>query len=279
MGAAILGPSSSGAQGLNRRAFRPQPSLHFLIDQASAPPQHPPLSRDGVWSPRALQVARGFVCLGSGTSDWLRLKLFVGVGAGARPARAIGHLGQARAVIGGGPGPGRRRGRKVTGIMASTPPLRDRLSFLHRVSAGARSVPAGASSQARRPCRPPRPSPSPRTRRGQVTPALHPTHLGQCGPGNRTRTGKAAGGPGFWFLAQPKAALQKNPAAESVPDKPSRTPGTSLARGKALSSGPICAGGPREGWGWAASGQPSSCVWLGSHPRAGPETGPVPPNP
>lgn len=191
-------------------------------------------------------MAPGFVCLGSETSDWLRLKLFVEVGAGTRPTRAIGHPGQARSVIGGGSGPRPRAG-----------PEGDRHHGGHAAAAGPSELPAPGECGRPRPhpaparplpgfspglgnsAVPHRPSPSPGTRRGQVTPTLRLTHRGQCGPGDGTRTGKAAGSPGFWFLAQPKAALQKNTAPENVPDKPSRTPGTSLARGKALSSGPV----------------------------------------
>lgn len=64
-------------------------------------------------------------------------KLFPEVGRRARLTRVIGQRGQTRAVIGRGSGlAGAGRGRKLTGTMAATVPLRDRLSFLHRVSAG-----------------------------------------------------------------------------------------------------------------------------------------------
>lgn len=58
------------------------------------------------------------------------------------PTRAIGELGQTHAVIGGVRGRTEvGRGRKVTVIMEATPQLRDRLSFLHRVSAGGPALP------------------------------------------------------------------------------------------------------------------------------------------
>lgn len=63
--------------------------------------------------------------------------MFTEVGLRARPKRAIGQRGQACAVIGGAVGLAEAgRGWKVTGVMAAAPQLRDRLSFLHRVSAG-----------------------------------------------------------------------------------------------------------------------------------------------
>ncbi|XP_026936779.1 AP-4 complex accessory subunit tepsin isoform X7 [Sagmatias obliquidens] len=61
-------------------------------------------------------------------------KLFPEVSRRARLTRVIGQRGQTRAVIGRGSGlAGAGRGRKLTGTMAATVPLRDRLSFLHRL--------------------------------------------------------------------------------------------------------------------------------------------------
>ncbi|TKC53509.1 hypothetical protein EI555_014965, partial [Monodon monoceros] len=65
---------------------------------------------------------------------WFTCKLFPEVSRRARLTRVIGQWGQTRAVIGRGSGlAGAGRGRKLTGTMAATVPLRDRLSFLHRL--------------------------------------------------------------------------------------------------------------------------------------------------
>ncbi|XP_004709294.2 AP-4 complex accessory subunit tepsin [Echinops telfairi] len=113
MGAAILGPSSSGAGGLGSTRFRPDLPCAFSL--------------------------AGFdlhlrVCFCSGTFDWLTLKLFTEATLGFRPfCRAIGQRSQLRVVIGQTSAWRKRFNPKVTGIMAALPPLRDRLSFLHRL--------------------------------------------------------------------------------------------------------------------------------------------------
>lgn len=73
--------------------------------------------------------------------------MFTKVGLRARPTRAIGQRGQTLAVIGRARGLAETGwGQKVTCMMAATPLLRDRLSFLHRVSAGGPTLLRAASS-------------------------------------------------------------------------------------------------------------------------------------
>uniref|UniRef100_F7FG41 AP-4 complex accessory subunit Tepsin n=1 Tax=Macaca mulatta TaxID=9544 RepID=F7FG41_MACMU len=115
LGAVILGPSSSGVKQLDRSALPPI-TFPALLN----------------W-PEPLQLALVLVCLCPGTSDWPRLKLFTKPTSGPAPPRGIGRRSQTRAVI-GEPGPGGSGAdREGTWIMAAAPPLRDRLSFLHRL--------------------------------------------------------------------------------------------------------------------------------------------------
>lgn len=131
MGAAILGPASSGAQQPDRQALPPTTflALCHLVRLS------PRLCLSG----SALSLPEPCSWLVVGRCPWILYsftgKLFPEVGLKALLTRVIGPRGQTHAVIGGGPGLAEAgRGRKVSGTMAAMPPLRDRLSFLHRVS-------------------------------------------------------------------------------------------------------------------------------------------------
>lgn len=130
MGAAILGPASSGAQQPDRQALPPTTflALCHLVRLS------PRLCLSG----SALSLPEPCSWLVVGRCPWILYsftgKLFPEVGLKALLTRVIGPRGQTHAVIGGGPGLAEAgRGRKVSGTMAAMPPLRDRLSFLHRL--------------------------------------------------------------------------------------------------------------------------------------------------